>query len=241
MTKTTKPRINRGFSILIVLLVMLAAPAGQDQLAFSLNGQGDSGHHIVDPVDQQTWCGDCVGIDYTTGSPWAVNPHDNWPYSLPPNGAQQAGCSWDSDDRWSYVATGNIIGAGATATVQECRYSTAGGYPHLNMDVGITSPSNALLVSIIWDWGAGSVVRSLPAMFNSGDHKWHYFECVLSPVPAGSTEGPVPNSHDGVAIPTLITVTVTNPTSQKIGKTGGYIEGGLISGLVRGCQTWDPA
>lgn len=216
--------------------------AGPTDLTFALNGLGDNGHHTVDPIDQLTWCGDCVGIDYTTGEPWVVNPHDNWPYGLPTNGAQQTGCAWDSDDRWSYVSTGNVIAAGATATVTECRYSTEGGYSKLLMDVGITSPSSALLVSIRWQWDTGFVVHPVLPTFDSGDHKWHYFECVDSAPPLGGTEVTIPNSHGGVSIPSLITVTVTNPTSQKIGKTGGFIEGGQLNGLSRGCASpWNPA
>jgi hypothetical protein len=79
-------------------------------------------------------------------------------------------------------------------------------------------------------------------VFDQSAHQWSYFACVWSPpLNASDQVVTIPNSHGGTGVPQLITVTVTNPTSRKVGKTGGYIESGLIHGNSRGCTTWVPA
>src|SRR5258706_16001461 len=93
----------------VALAAALSIPAqaySNAPMVFGLIQQGSLGHHTADPVDHLTWCGDCSGTDYTTGSPWVVNPHDSWPFGLPTNGAFEPGCMWDSDDSYSYVSTG---------------------------------------------------------------------------------------------------------------------------------------
>ncbi len=222
----------------VVLLILLAAPASQDPLAFALRGQGDSGHHVVNPVDSLTWCGDCVGTDWTTGSPWVVNPRDSWPFGLPAQ-SFEPGCLWDSDDSYSYTATGNIIDAGVSAVVTECTYQPSVPAPLTFLtNVAIRSSSPDLIVTQTWTWDGGSVTHTFTPV--SDAREWRYADCLAPPVSTG-TPVEVPGSHGGFGIPTLVTVTVSNPTSRKIGKTGGVIEAGLINGISRGCATWiDP-
>jgi hypothetical protein len=210
----------------------LAGPS-DDGMVFNLVG-----HHVVDPVDRQTWCGDCIGVDYTTGSPWTINPHDSWPYFLPSQGAVQTGCMWDADDYYRYASTGNTLGAGVSLSITECRYATPDLHPTFLTNIGITSSSPDLIVTERWSWTTGTLTHAIPAIFDTTSHKWSYFACLMSPGATGGTPTQVPNSHDGVAVPQLITVTVTNPTTRKINKTGGVIESGIISGQGRGCTSW---
>jgi hypothetical protein len=233
----------------VALAAALSAPAvagPNDPVVFSLPQQGDQSHHTADPVDYLTWCGDCIGTDYTTGAPWVVNPHDSWPYFLPTNGAFEPGCMWDSDDHYNWASSGAVVAANTTVGITECRYAagfgTNGCCPQLATDVLITSASSALVVQEKWQWGVTTVTHAIPAVFDSVAHNWRYFGCVWSPpLVSGDTLVTIPNSHGGTAVPQLITVTITNPTGQKIGKTGGVIESGLIAGMVRGCSSWVPA
>ena len=208
-----------------------------DPMVFGLPQLNDQNHHTADPVDGQTWCGDCVGTDWTTGTPWVVNPHDNWPYGLPTYGEFEPGCMWDSDDSYSWVTSGNVLAAGATASVTECIYANL-GLPLLATDVGITSGSPDLIVTEQWVEASQTVTDTIPAVFNRTDHQYHYFACIWSPRGLSVDQVSIPNSHGGVGVPQTITITVTNPTTQKIGKTGGYAESGLIHGGGRGCTTW---
>lgn len=215
----------RLIAVLVALIVVLELPAAassgpsNDPLAFSMQS-GSSGHQINQPVDFLTWCGDCGGVDYTTGSPWVVNPTN---------------CMWDSDDNYSYTSSGNVLAAGASVSVSECLY---GGGAQLPTDIVLQSSSPNLLVTETWTWtGGGTVTAIVTPILDQQGHAWRYFDCIRTPV----ADGPlvtIPDSNGGQAVPGRITVVVSNPTSQKVGKTGGALEAGGINGGSRGCVTY---
>jgi len=188
-----------------------------------------SERHDARPVDNATWCGDCGGVDYTTGSPWTINP--GWvpgytPPIIAPRGggtAVEEGCLWDSDDYFFYQTSGNVLGANTTLTLTECNWwtynSASGG--RINYVV-FHSSSPDLIIKYRWDWDAGSRSYTLPAPVRDGT-SWLYHTCLAHPQPEGATIIDVPGSHDGHAGWQLETVTITNPTGRKTSKTGGFI------------------
>lgn len=226
-------------ALVIVAAVDAGAPSN-DPLVWTLDT-----HHTAQPVDFLTWCGDCVFTDYTTQEPWVVNPRTNYPYDLPavPGPSREPGCMWDTDDSYSYVSSGNVLVPGASPSVTECRYSgDLGNEPFLLTDVSVRSPSPDLLVTETWTWettaGTASVTAMIPPTWEQATHSWRYFDCVRSPQPQGGVWIDIPGSHGGRAIGQLIVVTVTNPTTRKVTKTGGVVDSGIIYGSMRGCSTW---
>jgi len=201
-----------------------------DPLAFGLL-YGLNGHHTADPVDYETWCGDCVGVDYQTGTPWVVNPHTSWPYNIP-LADFQPGCMWDSDDHYDYINSGSVLAAGVSTSVTECWYAI--GAVSADTDIGITSSSSALLVTETFTWDAGSTTVTISPILTT-TRAWSYFGCIPLPPTPGGTFQTIPGSNGGTAIPELVTVTVANPTTHKIGQTGGFIESGVQAYNARGC------
>jgi len=193
--------------------MMLLAAIAMTALLFVQTQQ-----HIAEPVDYLTWCGDCVGIDYTTGSPWVVNPST---------------CMWDSDDNYKYASEGSVLRSGATASVNECRYASNTLTPTLPTVIDVMSPSPDLLVAEKWSWAGGAVLQHVPAVADG--RKYLYRTCAISPQPIDVPLVTIPNSHGGMAVPQQITVSVTNPTARTVRKTGGIIEAGLIPWIQAGC------
>lgn len=215
----------KGLFVLLLLMLLLssAAQAGpNDSLAWQLQ-YGLSGHHTAQPVDYLTWCGDCSTVDYTTGTPWVVNPRTSWPYNLPTFGSPEPGCMWDSDDLFNYVSSGNVLAAGASVGITECIYAGTLYYHPFGLD--ITSSSPDLRITETWTWDGGSASLTVPPpTFDTTVHLWRYIDCVYTPTaPQTAQLVTIPGSNGGQALPQLMTVNVTNPTSQKIGKTGGQI------------------
>lgn len=190
------------------------------------------GRAIISPVDHETWCGDCVGPgeeDYTINSPWTINP--GWvtgytpPIIDPPEdpdfGGIAYGCLYDSDDYFEYRTTGNVLSEGASLIATECvwrqvsRFSYGGPW----FMTRFTSSSPDLVITWTWDWGAGQISHTIPAVAFPGK-EWRYDACVLNPQAPGGEVIPVPGSHDGDGIWEVITITVTNP-GRKASKTGG--------------------
>lgn len=237
-------RVSGLFCALALVCVLPAAAAySNDPLTFVAID-----HHDAVPVDYLTWCGDCVLTDYHDGAPWVVNPGTNWPYQIPPfpPGPLQSGCMWDTDDFYIYQSSGNVLAAGATASVDECRYYGLGHAPALLTDIVFSSPSPNLLVRESWTWDQGgtpvTVTATVVPVFDAANHNWRYFDCIASPPASvnGNTGSvvEVPGSNGGQVVPQLVALSVTNPTSQKVTKTGGIFESGIQAGGSRGCQVW---
>jgi hypothetical protein len=224
--------------LLILAVVWIAALFGvrsaiagpsNDPLRFEFD-YGLAGHHTAQPVDYLTWCGDCGGVDYHTGTPWVVNPRTTWPYNLTPGPLPgEPGCMWDTDDRYKYVNTGNVLAAGASASTTECLYAGDLGYPSRNHDIYVLSPSPNLLVTMKTEWSR-TVIATIVPVYDAGLHAWRYLGCYRAPQAIGDQAVTIPDSNGGQAVPQLVTVTVANPTSQKIGKTGAVIAMGLAFG-----------
>lgn len=233
-----KPRlIVLSVVAFFLLAIPVAGAPSNDPLRFVLDSR-----HTANPVDYLTWCGDCGGIDYTTGDPWVVNPRSNWPYGFPvvSGPSIEPGCLWDTDDSYRYSSQGNVFAAGASLSVTECRYSAVeGGGPLLLTDILIWSPSPDLDVTESWAWNQTTVSTSVTPTFDPAVHLWRYFDCIRSPRPPfGTPLVTVPDSHGGQAVTQLVSVTVSNPTSKKLLKTGGVIEAGTQFGVLQGCTSW---
>src|SRR6185503_331317 len=165
-------------------------------LAFVL-GFGIDGHHVVSPVDYLTWCGDCGGVDYHTGSPWVVNPRTTWPYLLAAGPAPgEPGCMWDTDDRYKYLSSGNVLAAGASVSTIECIYAGDLGYPARNHDIYVVSPSPDLIVTMRTEWSR-TVVATVVPTYDVGLHAWKYLGCYRSPQATGEQAAAIPDSNGG--------------------------------------------
>ncbi len=238
-----------GATITAILLATRAVTSGPSPLMFVL-----ADHHTANPVDYQTWCGDCNYPDDYTAGYYVLNPHDNWPYSYPTTG-KEPGCMWDSDDFYSWRGanfTGASLAPGASALFQECRYygngsPNGGGEVPLLTDVKLAASARGLSITTTWAWDQNgtpaSITATVPAAAKVGNN-WAYFDCVNSP-PAALNGEPayvtIPNSHGGVSTPQSITVTVTNPTSKTISKIVGHIDAGGRLPHDAGCSTFrDP-
>lgn len=194
-------------AILITLSLVAPVNAGNDTSPTTFNL---AEKRLFTPVDNETWCGDCVATDYTTGSPWTVNPTQ---------------CLWDIDDYFEYNSSGNIMAPGASISFSEChiyaiasRFYTGGV---LNYTVWRSS-SPDLQIKYTWTWDAGSKSFTLPPPIKSGTQYLYQF-CLYAPPPIGGTSVAIPDSHDGTGIYQTQTVTITNPTNKKVGKTGGIV------------------
>ena len=189
------------------LMLLLGTVAwSNDPLTFVLDDR-----KINQPVDHETWCGDCFGQDYTTQEPWVTNPTE---------------CMWDLDDEFRYTNVGNVLNAGATASVSECLYK---GTQLVRGVTVLSSPSPALVVTYSFTWAEGSESYVITPTFSA--HRWHYDGCI-APRILGGTEVEVPGSHGGTAVPVQVTVTVHNPTTKKITQTGGGIDFGWVPYFV---------
>jgi hypothetical protein len=196
----------------LALLLMLAPPAEAGWSNAPLTfGMDDQWPKIYQPVDHETWCLDCVGEGWTTQDPWVTNPTT---------------CMWDTDDEFRYVSTGNVLAAGATVTVGGCLLK---GEQLVRASTRISSPSPNLGVTYAFGSEATTAVPTFGA-----DHRWHYDLC-LAPGLFGGTPVEVADSHGGTAVPYDITVTVHNPTAQRVGKTGGAIAFGFQPYWAAGC------
>jgi len=224
-------------AILLGLFLVAPVNAGPNNDITTLSLQE---RHNAVPVDRQTWCGDCPGVDFHLGSPWTVNP--GWvpgytpPIILPPGGgtAVQEGCMWDSDDYFHYGTYGNIMNPGAVLTATECRWEDSTRFASggdLNM-IRWYSSSPDLIIKYKFEWDTGSVTYIIPQPKKSTittGNIWEYSDCFRAPPNRGSTSFPIPNSHDGRASYQLDTVTITNPTNKKVSKTGGFFTTDLRS------------
>jgi hypothetical protein len=197
-----------------------------------------SEREINQPVAHLTWCRDCVGVDWTTSEPWAVNPGTNWPYDLPavPGLGVQTGCVWDADDEFVYRSRGNTLAAGASVTVDECVYERNSFGPILVLDITVTSPSPDLLVTAAWTWEGGSAAATVPPVADG--QGWRYFACLQMPAAVGAVAVEIPGSHGGVARPQRLRVTVAN-TGRKVGRTGALVSSGVLPGAFHGCTVWE--
>lgn len=213
------------FAVLAALVLALpAAGQGNDPLMFHARF-GDAGHNISQPVDYLTWCGDCIGVDYTTGTPWVVNPTP---------------CSWDSDDFFSYVSEGSVLASDATAGMSECVYAGAdpGAHPYRYLGVFLQSASPDLLVTETWAWDGGSLSTTTSPSYDQSLHAWRYFDCIQAPF-AQEPLVEVSGSNGGFAFPQAVSVTVTN-TGRKALKTGGVISSNYSQGelQLKGCLSF---
>ncbi len=212
----------------------LAVPAGSrgqpEPLVFVVSPNEPELHA---PVDYLTWCGDCAGVDYTTGTPWVVNPEDGWPFFIDYQDIRVP-CMWDSDDAYQYQGFDGTLATGTTISVQACAYWSNNAFQPRVTAVLIDSPSDQLQITVTWVWDTGSRTTQVVPPTRGDFGMWRYFDCISSPVP----EGPmvtVPGSNGGQAVPFTITTTIANP-GKKTGKTGGYIAGGFPAG---GKPAWD--
>lgn len=230
------------FGVRAAVTPLVAAPVNDPTTLYL------TGRDLSQPVDHETWCGDCEGVDWTTGSPWTVNP--GWvtgytpPIINPPEdagfGGIRYGCEYDSDDWFEYKAFGGVFTANTTLTATECRWRYASRYSYGGTVyyTKFTSSSPDLVITWTFDWGAGSVSYTLPppVAVRGG---WQYWACLGNPVATGIEIIAVPDSHDGHGGFEVVTVTITNPTGRKAGKSGGYF-GDDWRGLGAHCnyQPW---
>lgn len=245
----------RGLLVGFVLFVLVIGVAPV-QAAWS-NGPitiGLAEHDLRDPVDVETWCGDCRGVDYTTGSPWTINP--GWvegyipPIDTPASGTNiEGGCLWDVDDTYQYLTSGNVMEPGQSLSVDECIWQG----PNFRRNGGQTnhvqwrSPSPDLVITHTWSWKMddgtmASKSYTLPGPVSVTQGIYLYQACIRAPgVPHGDLIA-VPGSHDGEAVWQVLTITATNPTSKKISKTGGLFGADPRDwGLYCQAGTVDPA
>lgn len=224
----------KRLGVAVILAVTLLAPSAKagpnDPTTLYLDGR-----HIAQPVDWQTWCGDCVFTDYTTGSPWTTNPGWVTGYTPPvaANTSQttsfpEPGCLWDSDDWFDYKtnAGGSTIAAGANLVATECRWRTTGtvGYGGWHTYTHFSSSSGSLVFTIKWDWGTGSLSHVVPAVLSGQEYR--YDACLTNPGAPGGVDVPVPGSHDGHGIWEVVTFSISNP-GRKASKTGGIFGMGV--------------
>ena len=180
-------------------------------------------NHAFHIVDYLTWCGDCVnGEDVTSQEPYTFQPGTYWPFdlSLPPTNNSQPGCRWDSDDYWFFGTSGNILDAGATASAQACWYSSHYSSPYLLTYFVFRSASPDLLIREHFEWAGGSHVSPYLVPIRDGS-VWRYQQCWFGPQTPLGPVVEIPDSHGCMALPVRVTLTVTNPTTRKVGKTGG--------------------
>jgi hypothetical protein len=175
------------------------------------------------PVDWLTWCGDCVGVDYTTANPWVTNPTT---------------CLWDSDDEYSYSYDGTTMAAGASASVHECEYGSPRTH-RTDTQFSASSPSLVVTQSFAWDNGTKTQTWHVAAVLDPITRLYDYNSCFHTPNgdPTSDVFVTVPGSNGGVAMPVAITTTVTNPTSTKVSKIGGKFEGGNLNSNFAGCDS----
>jgi hypothetical protein len=196
-------RVLLGLLILMSLGTPAQAAWPNDPLAFALDNKT-----IYQPVDFQTWCGDCVGVDYTTQEPWVINPTT---------------CMWDSDDEFTYRGAGVLEG---TAGFTECLLRSE--RQNLTASTRLSSPAGSLVLTYSFTWDTGSLVVPIPAVWNPASHRYDYNACIQYPFPStGSVFEEVPESHGGHAVSVAVEFTMTNP-GQKVGKTGGAVSFGII-------------
>lgn len=212
-----------------ILPISSNAAWSNDLVTFTL-----SEHLIISPVDHETWCGDCNGEDYTTGSPWTINP--GWvegyipPINTPGLGPNvQDGCLWDVDDTYFYETTGSVMGAGQVLSLDECIWQG----PNLRRNGGQDnfgiwySPSDKLIIKYTYSYtlttGATKTVSyTVPGPESVTQGLYKYRACVKAPGVVGGVLVAVPGSHDGEGVYQVLTITVTNPTNKKLSKTGGF-------------------
>jgi hypothetical protein len=230
----------------VAALLLLAAPPSQAAISNDPTALYLDGRHIAQPVDWQTWCGDCVGLtdtsvepNYTDQEPWTVNP--GWVSGYTPpvladeslaTSAPEHGCLWDSDDYFDYKTRGTVFPANTTLTATECRWRDSGIFNQggVHNYIKISSSSPELLIRIKWDWGSGFAIYNVTP--TSSGQTWNYVACLTNPTAPTGAFIPVPDSHDGMAIWEVITVTMINPTSRKISKTGGIFGAGWLEPSV---------
>jgi hypothetical protein len=190
-------------------------------------------HLIHNPVDRATWCGDCLGEDYTTGSPWTVNP--GWvpgyvpPIDTPGGGPSvMDGCLWDTDDTYLYETSGNVMDAGQVLAFDECIWQGPNNRRNGGQNnYGIwrsPSPDAVIRYEYAWAMTDGStrtVSYTVPGPESVSKGVYTYRACVRAPSVIGGVLVAVPGSHDGDGVYQVLTVTVTN-TAGKVAKTGGF-------------------
>ena len=203
--------------LLFLLLICIAAAFTSEAKASWSNGpvkwaldDSSYSHQIHQPVGHETWCGDCVSTDWTVQEPWVVNPTQ---------------CMWDVDDEFTYRSSGNILAANTTETIVECVLQSG---QHIYAETKISSASSELKVKYSFTWNNDSLSFDVPAVFDKRQRIWRYDLCWTGSILSSGTYVEIPDSHGGLAIPTELTVSVYNPTSRKIGKTGGVISYGVI-------------
>lgn len=209
---------------------------------------------IRQPIGSQTWCLDCVGVDYTTGSPWTINP--GWVEGyIPPIDTPVAdvgntadGCLWDVDDTYQYQTGGNVMAAGQTFTIDECIWQGPNSRRSGGEDNYVVwrSPSPNIEIRYEWEWTLtdGSVAHAaytLPGPTSLDKSMYTYAACVRAPGVVGGKVIAVPGSHDGIGVYQVMTVTITN-TGRKVGKTGGLLGSDIRDWSLYSCRfgTVDP-
>jgi hypothetical protein len=165
----------------------------------------------VHEVNHWTWCGDCIGIDFTTKEPWVVNP---------------TSCMWDQDDSYSYLYNGTSLPASASTSVNECDYTGNGLANTTDMLIHSSSPSLIVTTTFRWKPAAGSsgvASATVPAVYNSETGLYDYRGCISEAYISinNAIAEEVPGSHGGVAFASQVTQTLTNPTTHKVAKTSG--------------------
>jgi hypothetical protein len=219
---------------LAALLLLALAPSAQagwssDPIQLALTE-----HLIRNPVDHETWCGDCNdGENYMDGSPWTVNP--GWvPGYVPPidtpgfGPAVMGGCLWDVDDTYFYETSGNVMAAGQVLAFDECIWQG----PNLRRNGGQNnygiwrSPSSNLVIRYEYAWAmtdgtTKTASYTVPGPESVSKGIYTYRACVKAPGVVGGVLVAVPGSHDGEGVYQVLTATVTNPAG-KVAKTGGF-------------------
>jgi hypothetical protein len=220
-------RALAGFALALLVVAPASAAWSSDPIRLSLDE-----HLIRNPVDRETWCGDCRDVDYTTGSPWTINP--GWvpdyipPIDTPSQGPVNDGCLWDTDDTYMYQTIGNVMGAAQVLAFDECIWQG----PNLRLNGGQDnfglwySPSPDMVIRYQYAWAltdgtARTASYTVPGPESLSKGIYTYRACVKAPGVVGGDLIAVPGSHDGEGVYQVLTVTVTN-AGRKAAKTGGF-------------------
>lgn len=131
----------------------------------------------------------------------------------------QTGCVWTTDDRVTYGGYG-ILDPGASASSNLCLVADWVG--HI-LGFSVHSNSSDLAVTVCYqpqDQCFSSTARSY-------GHDFEYRGCIVGPSYPGRRGGPydprlqvIADSNNGVGVETQITVTIQNPTANKLRNVG---------------------
>jgi hypothetical protein len=196
-------------------------------------GGFDGARDVHQPVDWLTWCGDCVLTDFTSVTPWVSNPTN---------------CMWDTDDSYSYTATGSTLAPGASVAVNDCSYeSTSYGDPNVLQRsvmhaayLDFTAPSSNLRIAYTFSWSGGSHTFAPAPTWNAASKRYEYRACIVINGVANGTWTQVPGANGGWGVPVSIAASVANPTSRSVTYVSGVVQYGWLQYYAAGCQIPSP-